>query len=223
MRACQAMGFNGFQQLRFLLVRDQGAAATAPVQESVDLLDGVLHRISRGLQSAIATVDRDRFAEVVAKLAAARRIVVTANGASGPVAQSFRNRLLVMGVPCEAPSDAVIQQVIVRQLGPDDVVVAISDSGMNQVTLEVAESARAGEATLIALTSYARSDLSALADLTLVLGASESIASGVATHVIAQLVVLNALELALQQTLGGDDTLQMKIIDQIFGHIVRPE
>lgn len=181
-RACQAMGFKGFQQLRYLLVRDVGAAAAESEDTArTDVLGSVLRRVTRGMATAFATVGRGELVKAVSLLAAAPRIVVVANGASGPVAQHFRNRMLILGVPCDAPQDAVMQQVLVRQLGADDVVIAISDSGMNKVTLGVVESAKAGQATVVAVTSYARSDLSAAADVVLLVGASEGLDSGYST------------------------------------------
>jgi DNA-binding MurR/RpiR family transcriptional regulator len=222
-RACQTMGFNGFQQLRYLLVRDLGAAGGSETQTEGDMLGAVLHRVTQGVSAGFATIDRDTFEQAVAALAAASRTVVIANGASGPVAQHLRNRFLVQGIACEAPQDAVLQQVLVRQLSEDDVVVAISDSGMNSVTLNVIESAKAGRATIVAITSYARSDLSELADHTLLLGATEAIQSRFASHVITQMVLLNALELAVLQHRAVDPAVRRSVLDEVFGHIVRPE
>ena len=224
-RACQAMGFRGFQQLRLLLVRDLGAArgGSEETPEADDVVAAALQRVTRGLAVGMATVDRDEFARAGRLVSEADRVVVVANGASGPVAQHFRNRMLGLGVPCEAPQDAVIQQVLVRQLSEQDVVIAISDSGMNQVTLGVVESARAGSAKLVAITSYARSDLSAMSDVTLLLGASEGLQSAYATHVLAQVVLLNALEIVIEAQRQVDIDVRRTVVDEIFGHIVRPQ
>lgn len=194
-RACQNMGFRGFQHLRLLLLRDLGAAEhRLPVSEGGSTAERVgaqFEYAASELRKALGALDFAAFDAAAASIAGARRVLVVGNGGSGPAAQSAALRLLVTGRSCEAPIDAVTQQMTARTLSPDDACLAVSDSGMNAVTLRAVEAADAAGATIVGITSYARSRLSELSSHALVAGAAfHSWDDGVSGNLTQLLLVL---------------------------------
>ena len=77
-------------------------------------------------------------------------------------------RLAAMGLAGEFVADYVAQQFTAAQLTAEDVCFVVSASGQNEATLRVAEIARNAGATVIALCSFPRSPLAAIAHSTLI-------------------------------------------------------
>ena len=230
-RACQAMGFKGFQHLRMLLMRDAGAADrdapddhdgpdAATSSGSFGMVQRQFTRAARDIEHALGSLDSVEFDRAVEALHGARRIVIIATGSSVAAAQAITLRFIGSGIPVETPTDPFVQKLTCRLLSPHDVVIAISNSGMNQATLTAAESARAAGATVIGVTSYARSLLSELSTVRLVAGAAfhawqeESLTSNV-----VQLLLLNALQLAVSQHRPETDDARRIVAQEILDTI----
>lgn len=133
------------------------------------LLRAVFDEVATDLGGALAPLDHGAFDRAVDAIANADRVLVVGNGVSGPSASTVAVRFTLYGRTVEAPTDAVMQQLIARHLTSRDVCLAISDSGLNSLTLQPAEAAKEAGATVIGVTGYARSPLMELADVGLVL------------------------------------------------------
>jgi DNA-binding MurR/RpiR family transcriptional regulator len=227
-RTCQSLGFKGFQHLRLLLLRDLGAAAGR--SESVGVTgEGSRQRVpavfaaaARDLGEALGALDYEQFDAAVAAIATARRVVVVANGGSGPAAQMVALLMLTIDRPCEAPADSVTQQLSARLLRAEDVCLAVSDSGMNSTTLGAVEAAATTGATIVGVTSYGRSRLAELSTHSLIAGAAfHSMGGGAATGNVAQLLLLTALQDAVGRARSGSAAAGPAVMDQVM-HIVEP-
>ncbi|MFC0454221.1 MurR/RpiR family transcriptional regulator [Rhodococcus jostii] len=209
-RACQNLGFKGFQHLRMLLLRDLGAADTGPSGElpaeksGSGLVRAVFAELATDLAGALAPLDEDAFERAVSALATAERVVVVGNGGSGPSAAAVAVRFILNGRHAEAPTDAVIQQLTAGRLTSRDVCLAVSDSGLNTVTLRPVEAARAAGATVIGVTSYARSTLVEKSDIGLVIGGGTGPWGGLgASATVVQIAFLISLQIAVCRVRGG--------------------
>ena len=204
-RACQKLGFRGFQHLRLLLLRDARppAPAVSP-QDTAGRIAALFQSAADELRESHVSLDVDAFERAASAVASAPRVLVVGNGASGPSAQLVALLMLTRGRSCEAPTDAVTQQLVARLLRPVDVCLAISDSGQNPVTLEAVRNAATAGATIIGVTSYARSRLATFSTHTLVAGAvfhSWGDSNGVN---LAQLLALSALQTAVGDRIDED-------------------
>lgn len=203
-RACQRLGFKGFQEAKIALARDLQPLATRP-QGDVSLSDSpadVLAKLTAGSDDAIrrapASVNADALAQAVELLHRARRVLFLGVGTSAPLAQDSAYRMSTLGVDAEAPADVHVQHVRARLLAAGDVAVAISHTGATHETLAAARGAKEAGAALIAVTSFSRTPLTELSDADLVAG-------GVETHFrveamtsrLAHLLVLDALYVSL--------------------------
>lgn len=169
-RACQAIGYQGYPQLRVAL-----AAELAHRDQEVDYGSSALGRLradiaalAAALPQVTAVLDEDTVERAVDVLTGSRRLLVLANGLSAPLATDMAMRLTAVGRPADFVADSIGQQIAARGLAPGDGCVVLSGSGASEATLKVARAARQGGATVVAVTSFRGSPLGELADVQLV-------------------------------------------------------
>jgi RpiR family transcriptional regulator, carbohydrate utilization regulator len=209
-RTCQSLGFTGYQQLRVLLARDAGPATPPQPPGGVPDTPGAMvastfAHVAASVPAMVALLDHADVARTVDLLAAAGRIVVVGNGLSAPLAMDAAARLVGIGRRAEAPLDVIGQQVAARQLGPDDVLLVISGSGANVTSVRAAEAARASGSTVVLVTAFGRSPLTASADVSLVVGMPDLTFRDelTLTSRVPQVILLEGLLAALARQLGG--------------------
>jgi DNA-binding MurR/RpiR family transcriptional regulator len=222
-RACQSLGYTGYQQLRVLLARDAGYAAAPASGPGVGGAAGVgaglsvggagvagvvgdaFRRIAAGVDRMVALLDEASLDRSISLIAEARRAVVLGNGLSAPLALDAAARLTAIGRAAEAPLDVINQQITSRLLTPDDVVLAISGSGSNASTLRAAQAARSAGASVIAVTAFARTPLAAFATVELVVTMPDLTFRDEVTQVtrIPQAILVEGLVAAVAERLGG--------------------
>lgn len=169
-RACQAIGYRGYPQLRVAL-----AAELAHRDAEVDYGSSALGRLradiaalAAALPQVTAVLDEDTVERAVGVLTGSRRLLVLANGLSAPLATDMAMRLTAIGRPADFVADSIGQQIAARGLVPGDGCVVLSGSGASEATLKVARAARQGGAAVVAVTSFRGSPLGELADVELV-------------------------------------------------------
>ncbi|MBK0419447.1 MurR/RpiR family transcriptional regulator [Leucobacter sp. CSA1] len=259
-RACQRMGFGGFQRLRELLIRDQGArsfagsgagrgivdpagwagsagstgragssagsgSGSAVPDDALSVAAGepsshpvaqVFDRAMAGIHGALGALDFSEFDAAAAAIRGCARLLVVGNGASLAAAQSVALHFLSSGKVCENPVDIVTQHIAAKLLRPGDVCLAVSDSGMNHFTLRAARLAAENGATVVAITSYARSDLAGVATHALVAGADfHSWNDSTVIGNIVQMLLLSALHAASLGVLPGSERARAEVLDEV--------
>jgi DNA-binding MurR/RpiR family transcriptional regulator len=204
-RTAQSLGFRGFQHLRLLLLREIGAARPDTAPAEADTLrarvESALNSAAEHVRSASKALDLRELELAVSALARADRVLIVGNGASASAVQMFALRLVMKGAAAMAPIDAVAQQIGGRSLTASDVMVAMSDSGQNAITLRAVEAARTAGAAVVGITSYAKSRLSELSDITLVTGATWEWVEDFSPTMI-QLAIVSVLDTELSRELG---------------------
>jgi RpiR family transcriptional regulator, carbohydrate utilization regulator len=180
-RACQRMGFRGFQDVKLTIARDLGTLRDElSHEEGIDgstppaaLLTRILHRSGRALVDAATTVDPDVFGTTVQRLALAARLLVIGNGTSAAPAADTAYRFTTLGLMVSAPSDAIAQHLAARHLDSGCACLVVSHTGATRETLVGAEAAKATGAFLVVVSSYLHSPLARLADAALIAGGPE--------------------------------------------------
>lgn len=178
-RCAQKLGFRGFHDLKLALARERATfqAIQPESQETIDERVAVLAQVTAAgaqtVRDAAALVDPQAFEAAVTALAGARRVLFAGVGTSAPLAQDAAYRFSTIGLRAEAYADAHVQHFQALQLEPNDVCVAISHTGSTRETLEVAEAAASSGACTVAITSFASSPLTELADQVIVAGTRE--------------------------------------------------
>ncbi|MFC6012925.1 MurR/RpiR family transcriptional regulator [Nocardia lasii] len=230
-RTCKNLGFKGFQHLRLLLVRDIGSDRSVRDERlessaSQDWVPAYFAASARRSSDALGTLDYAEFDRAAATVALSRRILIVGNGGSGPPAQLFALHLLTRGRGCEAPTDSVTQQVTARTLDERDVLIAISDSGENAVTLAAVTAAKGTGATVIGVSGYARSQLCSDSTMALVAGAGHAgitdSEAGIASTVV-QVLLLFAFNAAIARAAGQSLDPSPAVRDQVMTLVSKAE
>jgi RpiR family carbohydrate utilization transcriptional regulator len=199
-RACQSLGFRGFQHLRLELAR---AAPGLPVA-SDDPVGALFDEAVDALRLGRESVDPAAIEQAVGALEGAHRLVLVGNGFSAPPLQDAALRFSTLGRAVEAPSDVLAQQFAAHSLGPGDVCLAVSYSGANLHSLAACRAASDRGATVIVITSFARSLLARLGTVALVttpVGNTHGIDPFLSR--LNHLVILHALHSLLAHRIGS--------------------
>lgn len=210
MRTARRLGFEGLRDFRLALAQD--LARPTAVHRMVGLQDGpaeVVSKIVQGTAASISDLHRQLDIQVLEKaaqaLAQARRVDCYSAGAtSGFMAQDLEHRLFRLGRPAHAMADAHQQLISAATLGEGGVVFAISHVGRMPFLLEAVECARAGGATVIALTQP-HTPLAQRADVVLGVTVPPDAVMRVGTEAyLAHLIVIEILCMRVLQHLGED-------------------
>lgn len=205
-RTCQSLGFTGYQQLRVLLARDGGPPPTpdaVPGTPGARVAQTFAH-VAASVPAMVALLEHADVEAAVDAIAAAPQVLVVGNGLSAALAVDAAARLVSLGRRATAPADVVGQQVAARQLGPGDVLLVVSGSGSSGASLRSAEAARRSGATIVLVTAFARSPLTAAADVCLVVGMPDLTFRDelTLTSRIPQVILLEGLVAAVADRLG---------------------
>ncbi|WP_187976281.1 MurR/RpiR family transcriptional regulator [Mycetocola sp. JXN-3] len=204
-RFARNVGFGGYQELAIALAVAEPSLDTVPALSPTDspaeTLRGVAALAQHAVGSIADSVDPEAFAAAIRAFSGARHTIAVGAALTGPVAEDLAFRLTHLGHPADAPTDAQIQWIRAQQLGPGDVCVAILHGGTYPHVVEVAREAKAAGASVIAITSFARTPLAELADIALVVGGTTA-RSGMDAwgSRLAYLATIDALLIALTNT-----------------------
>lgn len=198
-RACQRLGFRGYQELKIAAARQAPAPEPSRDQDpAARALTDTVRAAREALDGVVVTVTPDQLRAAARTIDAAHRLLVVGAGLSGAVALDTAYRLRALGCAVDAPADPLTAQLAAAQLTPADACLAISHTGATRSTVDAARRARQAGTPVIALTSYARSPLTESSDCTLVAG-GQDLVFGLETVAsrLAHLTVVDALTLTL--------------------------
>jgi len=125
------------------------------------MLEAAAKEILTGAQKAIATLDSDQVEKMLKMIIESqdKRIFVVGMGRSGFVGRSFALRLMNLGF-----NVYFLGETITPAAGKNDLVIAISGTGMTKMVLTASSAAKDVNAKVIAITTYDRSPLGDIAD-----------------------------------------------------------
>lgn len=129
-RACQRLGFRGYQELKIAAARQSPTRAPAPDPHddpAARALADTIHASREALDDLATTLTADRLLAAATALNAAPRIVVAAAGLSAAVAADTAYRLRALGCIVDAPADSLTAQLEAAQLPPGAVCLASSE------------------------------------------------------------------------------------------------
>ncbi len=172
-RFCKKLGFSGLQELKLNLIAGMSAAEN---KEFHDIRSGdrcsvvaskMFQNISDGLQDTLALLDYDAVDDAARILRRARRVAVFGFGNSATVCRDIATRYLRLGLAIQAYADSHMQVTSAALLSPADAVIAVSHSGASQELLQSVQVAKDSGASVVVITSHAKSPLAKLADVCL--------------------------------------------------------
>ena len=141
-RFCRAIGFDGFQSFKLQLAQQLGLGSvfTQFAVEDSDTVADLLSKVFDTTVGSLITVRDEINSEVleqaIATISSARRVEFYGFGASGSVAADAQHKFFRLQLSSAAYTDPHIQRMSAISLSPEDVVVAISQSGETQALLQ---------------------------------------------------------------------------------------
>lgn len=222
-RMCTSIGLKGYQELKTRLaveyVPDADVAPDSAVGTGASLTATLLRDFASALKDTAAVLDIGEVENVVEALLSARRIQFAAVGTSAMLAFDGSYRLTTLGMSAFYVGDVHAQHMQARMLEPGDVLFAVSHTGSTFETLAAVRSARTAGATVLAITSFARSPLTELCDHAIIAGSAETRirVEAVASRLV-HLAVLDALHVLIRQRLPDADAHLRAAADVLAEH-----
>jgi RpiR family carbohydrate utilization transcriptional regulator len=199
LRFCRLLGASSFPEFKLALMRELASPATRP-HPRVDVGDSIAEAADKVFGATVETLRRVRGTLPMSTLQHAATAIVKARwvhvygfGASATVAADAQHKLFRLAAMTVAYRDAHMQAMAASTLGPEDVILAISNTGRTRELLETVAVAARGGTTIVAITRPG-SPLAAMASLLLPVDVEED--SAIYTPMtarLAHLVVVDAL------------------------------
>ena len=198
-RFCKAIGFDGFQSFKLQLAQQLGLGsvftqfAVGDNDTVADLINKVFDTTVGSLITAREEINSEVLEQAITTISNARRVEYYGFGASGSVAADAQHKFFRLQLSSAAYTDPHIQRMSAISLGPEDVVVAISQSGETQALLQSVALAREAGANVIGLAPH-NTSLSRVCNLAIYVNMEEDLKSFTpVSSRIAHLVVIDVL------------------------------
>ncbi|WP_074036037.1 MurR/RpiR family transcriptional regulator [Exiguobacterium sp. AT1b] len=199
-RFCQRVGFKGYQALKIALASDV-VAPLQDIHEDIAETDSVLEIAEKifstngkTIESTRQILEGDSLEKTVELFLGARRIEFFGSGGSAVVALDAYHKFVRSGLQVSAMLESHMQLMSASQLTTADVAVVISHSGASKETLDIAKLLKEKGVPTIAITNYAKSPLSKIADVSLYTVSQETaFRSEALASRIAELSLIDAL------------------------------
>jgi RpiR family carbohydrate utilization transcriptional regulator len=173
MRFCTSLGFGGFQQFKISLAQTLALGMPATLStisrddSTAELATKIFDHTLSSLDRAKRFLDLDQLERAVDAILGCTSMDLAGLGASAIITRDAEQKSPLFGIPCSAPSDPHQQYMAACMTGPGRVTVVVSNTGRTHSLLEVARTAQANGATVIAI-SGERSPLLEHADIPLI-------------------------------------------------------
>lgn len=182
-RFCRRCGFKGFQNLKRTLAREilEEEHQSQEVTNDIDRTDleqslkNILANKIAELTETIKMMDIKNLEVILDKLEHARMVQLAAVGNTIPVALDGAFKLNQLGIPAVAGDIWEAQAAYAFNLGPEDVVLIISNSGSSKRLETLALGAKENGSTLVLITNNRESPLAQICDYKIITATREKL------------------------------------------------
>lgn len=182
-RFCRRCGFKGFHNLKLTLAREvlEDEQKDQSVSNDIDRgdirqsLQNILANKVAELTETVNMMDADNLEQILGRLENARMVQLAAVGNTIPVAMDGAFKLNQLGIPAVAGEIWETQAAYTFNLGPEDVVLIISNSGSSRRLQSLAQGARENRSTVIVITNNPDSPLARISDYRIVTATREKL------------------------------------------------
>ncbi len=202
-RFCKTLELNGYQEFKMLLSLslsesndlDQFAGKNVALTDSFSqVAQKVLAANVKTLNETYSLLDEASFNRAIGLLDSAKSIYFFGVGGSMLTAMKAMNKFLRIEPKVRCLPDTHMQAMAASVMEPGDAAVLFSYSGATKDTNHVAQLARKAGASVICITRFVKSPLTAYADVTLLSGANEGpFQSGSTSAEVSQMFLIDLL------------------------------
>lgn len=210
-RFAQSLGYAGMDEMRVYVAQqiehnEQSVELVVAADDTGATLEQKVLQLYRdATESLKETLDTKALDQAVALLSQARRIYLSGVGTSGLVAYDLYHRLNRYGKPTMYETDTHMNLEFGLQSTPEDVVLAISYSGLTKEVTLGAESAQQRHTPVISITSNPDSPLAHATDVALIIPQTEhlvrlaAVASRAHTMIVCDILFAGVIKHQLPQ------------------------
>jgi len=169
-RFCRTLGYKSFPAFKVELAKSLAAGQTF-ISESINPDDDAEQYIEKRINANAAAIDflrlklkSETIEAAVALLSQAGNIIIFGMGGAASVANDAQHKLFRLGIPTVTYTDCIMQRMAAAAADENTVVLVFSFTGRTQMTIDVAEVAKAAGAKVLAITNP-HSPLAAVADM----------------------------------------------------------
>ncbi len=203
-RFCHSIGYRGLKDLKLFIAKSAteefpgaGAAKSADISSADNIAD-IKHKVTRGIfesvQNTMDILDNDDLQAAIDILCSSTYIEIFGVGGSAMIARSAHHSFRKLGLRITLCTDLQSNYFLAEQYAPEDVIVAISNSGETESILSAVKHAKSFGAKVIAITGVDNSRLKQVADINLSAMSRMNIFSNDHPYVrLGQLSIINLL------------------------------
>jgi len=225
-RFCRSVGYKGYLDFRFELVKMLGDPVRnlhgdiEPNDDIAKIAERTIYSGIASLRDTLAIIDADAIESAVKAAKEAGYIMIVGVGTSAPFALDLYHKLIRLGLNCEALTDPYTQLIKIALLSPGDMVIALTHSGASAEPVDALRYARERGAVTVAITGSVPSPITHHSDIILQYGARETRLEPVIAR-IAQLAICDVffMSLAMQDVVRSDAN-EKKIWELVITHVV---
>ena len=195
MRFCSKLGIRKLIDLRIQIAKDSDKSqpdSDNPLgQQENDYIDVI--------RNTSSLINEEKIDESIRMIENCSALYFLGIAASGIAAVTGADSFMRLGINSHVLTEGHYQLMQASLMGPGNVVIALSLSGNTKDICEACQVAKEAGAGIIAVTSYAKSQLARIADITLLTSAKEDIIDGgKITGCLSQLYIIDALKRGYQ-------------------------
>lgn len=191
LRCVKKLGFNGFQDLKLQIAKDD-----KPDDETYheNFIDSIAANMTNCILNTKSVLDIDQLNMAINLIQNSNKLFFYGVGASGLAASEAQSRFIRMGKTGLAITDNHFQLMYSSTCEENDVILVLSLSGHTKDIIESIKVAKKQNAKIIAITNYLLSPLAQLADCVLLTAGKENLLDGGSlTSKISQLYIIDLL------------------------------
>ncbi|MDT2596643.1 MurR/RpiR family transcriptional regulator [Enterococcus dongliensis] len=197
-RFCRTLDFGGYQefkmQLSLYLASNENTAEKKDVTYDVDFEKERLEYHLAVLRETQQLLDQKNVIDIVQFMEKAESIYFFGVGGSLQMAQVMWSKFLRISPKVRLITDSHMQAITTSMMTEKDLIFLVSYSGASKDVVDIAEIAKSVGATVVGITRYQKSPLTAYTDAVLLCSSQESpLAGGAMTVQMSQLYLLDIL------------------------------
>ena len=171
-RFCRRCGFNGFHHLKITLAKEVAEERGKSVEVSNDIsrdniaqsLQNILANKAAELTQTVSMMDPVQLGKILELIEHARTVQLVAVGNTIPVALDGAFKFNQLGIQAVSGTIWETQMAFTCNMGPEDVVIIISNSGFSKRLMTLTAVAKENHCKMIAITNNAASPLGQASD-----------------------------------------------------------
>lgn len=170
-RFCKKIDMNGFHHLKISIAKEmvsQSEDDELSNHISVDDLEQSLKNILANkvaeLTQTVSMMNSENLQDILKRINNAQNVLFAAVGNTVPVAMDGAYKLNQIGISAVSTPVLETQLAYSYTLSPDDVVIAISNSGESTGVINILEAAKQKKATTISITNSEKSTIAKISD-----------------------------------------------------------